>query len=140
MSQNRDDVVRTTSDIDTTNTTRGTGYAGTGATDAGTMRDTSTGMTTLPSTTGTSSTQNTGQAQQYSQKISDAATQAKDYVTDKFSTVSDKIKDLQNKDYNQVAEDAKQYARQNPGQALAISAAVGFLIGVLLRGGSKRRY
>jgi ElaB/YqjD/DUF883 family membrane-anchored ribosome-binding protein len=41
---------------------------------------------------------------------------------------------LQNVDYKQVAEDAKTYARQNPGQALLISAAAGFLLGLLLRG------
>jgi len=48
--------------------------------------------------------------------------------------VGDKIKDLQNVDYKQVAEDAKAYARQNPGQALLISAAAGFLLGLLIRG------
>jgi ElaB/YqjD/DUF883 family membrane-anchored ribosome-binding protein len=36
-----------------------------------------------------------------------------------------------------VAEDAKTYARQNPGQALLISAAAGFLLGLLIR--SSRR-
>jgi hypothetical protein len=37
----------------------------------------------------------------------------------------DKLKDLQNVDYKQVAEDAKNYAREKPGQALLISAAAG---------------
>jgi ElaB/YqjD/DUF883 family membrane-anchored ribosome-binding protein len=74
------------------------------------------------------------QAQEYGQKIADAATQAREYVTDKVGVVGDKIKDLQNKDINQVAEEAKQYARQNPGQAILISAAAGFLLGVILRG------
>jgi len=74
------------------------------------------------------------QAQQYGQKISDAATSAKDYMSDKLSTAGDKLKDLQNVDVKQVTEDAKQYARQNPGQALLISAAAGFLLGLVLRG------
>src|SRR5437016_5546244 len=76
----------------------------------------------------------TATAQEYGQKIADAASQAKDYVSDKVSVAADKIKDLQNVDYKQVAEDAKAYARQNPGQALLISAAAGFLLGLLIRG------
>jgi ElaB/YqjD/DUF883 family membrane-anchored ribosome-binding protein len=37
-------------------------------------------------------------------------------------------------DINQMANQAKDYARQKPGQALLISAAAGFVIGLLLRG------
>jgi ElaB/YqjD/DUF883 family membrane-anchored ribosome-binding protein len=119
--------------------TRTTGGAGTGATDAGTTRDTSlttTASDAVGSATATAqgiATQAKEQAQQVGQKVADAATQAKDFVSDKF-------KDLQNTDYRQVAEDARDYARQKPGQALLISAAAGFLIGILLRsGGSNRR-
>ncbi len=147
MSQNRnqDDSTRSTGMGDSGSTgttgTRATGGAGTGATDAGTTRDTT--MTTTGagksgsggSATATAqgmATQAKEQAQQYGQKVADAATQAKDYVSDKF-------KDLQNTDYRQVAEDARDYARQKPGQALIISAAAGFLIGLLIRGGSNRR-
>jgi len=78
------------------------------------------------------------QAQEYGQKVADAATQAKDYVADKMSVVGDKFKDLQNKDFTQVADEAKEYARQKPGQALLISAAAGFVIGLLLRGSNRR--
>ena len=73
-------------------------------------------------------------AQEYGQKVAGAATTARDYLGDKLSVAKDKIGDLQNVDYRQVADDAKQYARQNPGQALMISAAAGFLLGLLLRG------
>ena len=130
----------------------GGGGAGTGATDAGTTRDTGTtggvgGGTAgagggLQTTGGAGAGAGTataregiaGTAQQYGQRIADAATQARDYMTDKAGAVGDKLRDLQNVDYRQVAEDAKQYARQNPGQALVISAAAGFLLGLLLRG------
>lgn len=121
---------------------RTTGGAGTGATDAGTTRDTSLATTAGGDSSGGGgvaataqgiATQAKEQAQQVGQKVADAATQAKDFVSDKF-------KDLQNKDYRQVAEEARDYARQKPGQALLISAAAGFLIGILLRsGGSNRR-
>lgn len=73
-------------------------------------------------------------AQQYGQKITEVATQAKDYVADKVSVVSDKFKDLQNADLGELAENAKDYARRKPGQALLISAAVGLVLGLLVRG------
>lgn len=73
-------------------------------------------------------------AQEYGQKIAEAATTAKDYVADKVSVVGDKIKDLQNTDVREVANQAKDYARQNPGQAILISAAAGLVLGLLLRG------
>ena len=73
-------------------------------------------------------------AQDYGQRISEVATQAKDYVSDKVSVVGDKIKDLQNADLGELAENAKEYARKKPGQALLISAGVGLLLGMILRG------
>ena len=73
-------------------------------------------------------------AHDYGQKISDAASQAKDYVTDKVSVVGDKFKELQNADLGELAENAKDYARQKPGQALLISAAAGLLLGLIIRG------
>lgn len=105
------------------NTTTGTGTR----TGAGTGTGTSAGTATALSQT----------AQDYGQKISEAATQAKDYVTDKVSVVGDKLKELQNADLAEVAENAKDYARKNPGQAILISAAAGLLLGLILRGGRR---
>jgi ElaB/YqjD/DUF883 family membrane-anchored ribosome-binding protein len=73
-------------------------------------------------------------AQDYGQRLSEGFTQAKDYVSDKVSVVGDKIKDLQNADLGELAENAKEYARKKPGQALLISAGVGLLLGMILRG------
>lgn len=96
---------------------------------------TSASGSSQPSGTGTGTAAGISQtAQEYGNKISEAATQAKDFVTDKVSVVGDKIKDLQNVDYREMAENAKDYARQNPGQALLISAAAGFLLGLIIRG------
>lgn len=88
----------------------------------------------IANTTGATAGTATATAHDYGQKISEVATQAKDYVTDKVSVVSDKIKDLQNADLGELAENAKSYARRNPGQAILISAAAGLLLGLIVRG------
>lgn len=73
-------------------------------------------------------------AQQYGEKITEVAGQAKEFVSDKIGVVGDKFKELQNADYAEIAENAKDYARKNPGQAILISAAAGLLLGLILRG------
>jgi ElaB/YqjD/DUF883 family membrane-anchored ribosome-binding protein len=106
-----------------------------------------TGTPGTPGTTGTTGTSGTGTgtgtgtatalsqtAHDYGQKISEVASQAKDYVADKVSVVGDKFKELQNADLGELAENAKEYARQKPGQALLISAAAGLLLGLIIRG------
>ena len=74
------------------------------------------------------------QAQEYSQKIQDAALKAKDFANDKFAQAGDKFKELSNRDPKELVEDAKEFARQKPGQTILISAAVGVVLGLLLRG------
>jgi ElaB/YqjD/DUF883 family membrane-anchored ribosome-binding protein len=112
-----------------------TGSTGTGAGSSGTGFGSTTGSS---SGTGTGTATALSQtAQEYGHKISEAATQAKDYVTDKVSVVGDKLKELQNADLAEVAENAKDYARKNPGQAILISAAAGLLLGLILRGGRR---
>ena len=77
------------------------------------------------------------QAQEYGQRLQDAAGKAKDFAGDKFAQASDKFKELQGKEPKELVEDAKEYARQKPGQALLISAAVGLVLGLLLKGGRR---
>lgn len=103
--------------------TTGTSGSGTGST---TGSSTGTGAATA---TGLAQT-----AQEYGEKISEAASQAKEYVSDKVTIVGDKLKDLQNADLGEIAENAKDYARKNPGQAILISAAAGLLVGLIIRG------
>src|SRR5215213_3521463 len=104
----------------------------------GSINDVTTGTGTTGTTgtgTGTGTATALSQtAQEYGQKISEAATQAKDYVADKVSVVGDKLKDLQNADLGELAENAKEYARRKPGQALLISAGVGLILGLIMRG------
>jgi ElaB/YqjD/DUF883 family membrane-anchored ribosome-binding protein len=69
--------------------------------------------------------------------VADAASTAKDFLSDKASVVTDKISGLRDVDYTEYANQAKDYARQNPGQALLVAAAAGFVIGLLVRGGRR---
>src|SRR5215213_2959288 len=74
------------------------------------------------------------QAQEYGQRLQDAASKAKDFAGEKFAQAGDKFKELQGKDPKELVEDAKEYARQKPGQTILISAAIGMVIGFLLKG------
>ena len=77
------------------------------------------------------------QAQEYGQKIQDAAAQAKDFASEKFARAGDKFKEMQGKDPKELIEDAKEFARQKPGQTILISAAVGLILGLILKSGRK---
>ncbi len=100
------------------------------STTGGTSSEHSSGTGSSTTATGTA----TALAQEYGQKISEAASQAKDFVTDKVTVVGDKFKELQNADFAEITENAKDYARKNPGQAILISAAAGLLVGLIIRG------
>ena len=78
-----------------------------------------------------------GQAQEYGQKFQDAALKAKDYASEKYAVANEKFKELKGKDPQELVENAKEFARQKPGQALLISAAAGLVIGLLLKGGRR---
>lgn len=77
------------------------------------------------------------QAQEYGQKIQDAAAKAKDFANDKFAQAGDKFKEISNKDPKELVEDAKEFARQKPGQTILISAAIGLIVGLILKGGRR---
>ena len=77
------------------------------------------------------------QAQEYQQRFQDAAVKAKDFASEKFAQASDKFKELSNKDPKELVEEAKEYARKKPGQTILISAAVGLVLGLLLKGGRR---
>lgn len=117
MSQN------TSTDFPGTNVAK-SGQSGTGGTSS---EHSSTGSSTAAGTA-------TALAQEYGQKITEAASHAKEFVADKVTVVGDKFKELQNADFAEITENAKDYARKNPGQAILISAAAGLLVGLILRG------
>lgn len=74
------------------------------------------------------------QAQEYGQKLQDAAGRARVYAQDTAAWAGDKFKEIQNKDPKELVEDAKEFARQKPGQTILISAAIGLVVGFLLKG------
>jgi ElaB/YqjD/DUF883 family membrane-anchored ribosome-binding protein len=75
-----------------------------------------------------------GDPQEYKEKIMGAVSQAKDYLGEKAGVVSDKIKEFATDDLSGMANKAKDFARQNPGQAILISAGAGLLLGLIVRG------
>src|SRR5215207_7721542 len=148
MSQNRpgneNDFGGTTGGTGSGGASGGTGSGGvSGGTSGGAGSTGNTGLSTTGgggAATGTAPAPASGigaRAKEYGQTVADAATTAKDYITDKASVVGDKIQGLRDVDYAEYANQAKDYARQNPGQALLVAAAAGFVIGLLVRRGRR---
>ena len=154
MSQNRpgneNDFGGTTGGTGSGGASGGTGSGGvSGGTSSGGGGGTTGGGTGLSTTGGGGSSAATGtatapssggigdRAKQYGQTVAGAATTAKDYIADKAGVVGEKIQGLRDVDYAEYANQAKDYARQNPGQALLVAAAAGFVIGLLVRGGRR---
>lgn len=77
------------------------------------------------------------QAEDFGKRINDAAIRAKEFASEKFAQAENKFNELKDKDPREIVENAKEYTRQNPGQALLITAAVGVVIGMILRGRRK---
>ena len=98
------------------------------------LTKTAAGVGSMAGTAAATATGLAQTAQEYGQKISDVASQAKDFVGDKVGVVGDKIKELKDVDFRELSENAKEYARQKPGQAILIAAGVGLLLGLVLRG------
>lgn len=78
------------------------------------------------------------QAEDFGRRINEAATRAREFASEKFAEAENKFNELKGKDPRELVEDAKEYTRQNPGQALLITAAVGVVLGMLLKG--RRRW
>ncbi len=114
------------------------GGTGSGAGSTGGGLSTTTGGGTGAATATAPSAGGIGaRAKEYGQTVADAASTAKEFLTDKASVVGDKLSGLRDVDYAEYADQAKNYARQNPGQALLVAAAAGFVIGLLVRGGRR---
>lgn len=147
MSQNRpgneNDFGSWTGGTGDTGTTAGAGSTGGGTSSGAGSTGGGTGLSTTGSgsaATGTATAPASGigaRAKEYGQTVADAASTAKEYITDKAGVVGEKIQGLRDVDYAEYANQAKDYARQNPGQALLVAAAAGFVIGLLVRSGRR---
>ncbi len=78
-----------------------------------------------------------GQAQEYGQKIQDAADKAKVYANEKIAQAGDKFNELKDKEPGELVDEAKEFAREKPGQTILISAAVGLVVGLIFGRGRK---
>ena len=72
-------------------------------------------------------------AKECGRKIVDAYSRATDYIDDKARIAGEKFKDLQGKNFSEIADEAKDYARREPAKAILISAVAGLVLGFLLR-------
>jgi ElaB/YqjD/DUF883 family membrane-anchored ribosome-binding protein len=69
--------------------------------------------------------------------LGDSYSKARDQFDDVSDDVKKSVKSTANrieKDYGYVWDDVRAYVREKPGTAIAVSAAVGFVLGFLLRG------
>lgn len=57
---------------------------------------------------------------------------ARDYVGSKYNAMRERVEDV---DFGAITDQVRNYVRSNPGKALLLSIGVGFVIGLLLRGG-----
>lgn len=68
------------------------------------------------------------------ERIGTAAREKYDAAMEGMRTGYERVR----KDAVQISDDVNEYVRENPGKSLLIAAGVGFLIGLLVRGGRRR--
>jgi len=69
--------------------------------------------------------------------LGDSYSKARDQFDDVSDDVKKTVKSTAKKiesDYGYLWDDVRGYVKENPGTAIAVSAAVGFVLGFLLRG------
>ena len=76
------------------------------------------------------------------QQVRVGAERATEVAREKYDVAAEKMRvgyDKARKDMDHLTQDVNEYVRDNPGRAVLIAAGVGFLLGILLRGGGGRR-
>ncbi|MEE8277230.1 MAG: hypothetical protein V3R89_00700 [Thermoanaerobaculia bacterium] len=76
------------------------------------------------------------------QQVKEGAERATVVARDKYDVAAEKVRvgyDKAKKDLDHLSQDLNEYVRDNPGKAVLIAAGLGFLVGLLLRGGGGRR-
>ncbi len=59
---------------------------------------------------------------------------AKEFMGNKYNEMRERVDDV---DFGAITDQVRSYVRSNPGKALLVSIGVGFVIGLLLRGGDE---
>ena len=74
------------------------------------------------------------------QQVKERAGKASDVAKEKCGEAVEKVRygyDRARKDMDHLVEDVNEYVRDNPGRSVLIAAGVGFLLGMLMRGGGR---
>jgi len=74
---------------------------------------------------------------QVTSKISDVSSQARQFVGEKANHLTERMRHLKDLDWQDSAEQVKVYTRDHPAQAILIAAGFGFLLGLILKPGSR---
>ena len=106
--------------------------AGTGITSTGGGSGAATGTATAPSSGGIGA-----RAKEYGQTVAGRRLDGARVHHGQGFGRRRQAQGLADVDYAEYANQAKDYARQNLGQALLVAAAAGFVIGLLVRGGRR---
>ena len=80
-------------------------------------------------------------AQQVRGTVAERADRAGSFAKERVSGAKDNIKtgyDRARKDLDQLGTDVNAYVRDNPGRSVIMAAGLGFVLGLLLRGGDRR--
>ena len=64
----------------------------------------------------------------YGEKIVEAATQAKDYVSGTVATVGERIREIEAPSFDDLKQRTQDYIKQNPGWSIVFAATIGFLL------------
>lgn len=73
-------------------------------------------------------------------QLKEGAGKASQVAREKYVVAKEKVGqgyDKVSKDMDQLSQDVNEYVRANPGKSVLIAAAVGFFLGVLMRGGRR---
>ncbi len=79
-------------------------------------------------------------AERTGQQVRESAEKATVAAKERYEVAREKVKqgyDSARKNLDHLGDDVNEYVRDNPGRSLLIAAAVGFLLGLLLRGGRR---
>ena len=77
-------------------------------------------------------------AEEASKQVRETAEKASEVARERYGDAVEKVRvgyDRARKDMDHLAEDVNEYVRDNPGRSVLIAAGVGFVVGLLLRGG-----